>query len=175
MNPPASDEDRWFVEQILPHEPALRAWLATRYSDTLDIDDFVQDTFFRVLKARKTIGINSSKAFLFTTARNLVLDHLRHSNVLNFEPLTEIEEWRVLEDMPGIRESVGRKQELEILTQAIQVLPERCRQVLTLRKIYGLSQKQIAAELGIAEHTVEVQVRLGVRRCAAYLAMYGLP
>ena len=63
----------------------------------------------------------------------------------------------------------------EILTKAIQSLPDRCRQVLTLRKIYGLSQKEIAASLGIAEHTVEAQVATGMRRCAIFLARFGLP
>ena len=61
------------------------------------------------------------------------------------------------------------------MTQAIQSLPERCRQVLTLRKIYGLSQRQIAQQLDISENTVETQVANGMRRCAAFLARHGLP
>jgi RNA polymerase sigma-70 factor (ECF subfamily) len=44
-----------------------------------------------------------------------------------------------------------------------------------LRKIYGLSQKEIAAQLGIAEHTVEAQVANGMRRCTEFLSRLGLP
>jgi RNA polymerase sigma-70 factor (ECF subfamily) len=77
-----------------------------------------------------------------------------------------------MEEGDGIPETVARSEEIEILTEAIQSLPERCRQVLTLRKIYGLSQKEIAAQLGIAEHTVEAQTAIGVRKCAAFFARH---
>lgn len=96
-------------------------------------------------------------------------------SVFNKVELTETAAQFVFDDVPGVSEIVGRRQELELLTQAIQSLPERCRQVLTLRKIYGLSQKEIAAQLGISEHTVEAQVGNGMRRCAEFLAGHGLP
>jgi RNA polymerase sigma factor (sigma-70 family) len=167
--------DRWFGEQVLPHEPALRAWLRARYPTLIDSDDIVQEAYARVLRARAAGPIDSPKAFLFATARNLVIDSFRRRNVTQIEPLTEIDRENVLEEVPTVAETVSHRQELEILTLAIQSLPERCRQVLTLRKIYGLSQKQIAATLDISEHTVEAQVGIGVRRCAEFLARYGLP
>jgi RNA polymerase sigma-70 factor (ECF subfamily) len=68
-------------------------------------------------------------------------------------------------DVPN---AVARAQELELLTQAIQSLPTRCRQVLTLRKIYGLSQREVAAQLGISENTVEAQGVIGLRKLAEY-------
>jgi RNA polymerase sigma-70 factor (ECF subfamily) len=64
--------------------------------------------------------------------------------------------------------------ELELLTQAIQSLPDRCREVLTLRKIEGLSQREIAARMGISEHTVEAQVANGMRRCAQFFRDRGI-
>ena len=167
--------ERWFAEEVLPHERILRAWLRGRYPQLPDLDDIVQESYARVLRAHAAAPIGSAKAFLFATARNLALDHFRRGQVAGVEPIAEIEELSVLEETPGVSETVSRQQELELLTQAIQSLPERCRQVLTLRKIYGLSQKQIAAELGIAEHTVEAQVGNGVRRCAEFLARFGLP
>jgi RNA polymerase sigma factor (sigma-70 family) len=48
----------------------------------------------------------------------------------------------------------------------------RCRQILTLRKIYGLSQKEVAAELGISEHTVEAQGTIGLRKLAEYFERF---
>ncbi len=173
--PRDADLPRWFTEEVLPHEPALRAWLVSRFGANCEVDDLVQESFARVLRFGPERQTGSTKAFLFATARNLAIDQLRHRQVIAFDPLTEIDESRVMEDGPGVGETVSRRQELELLTAAIQSLPERCRQVLTLRKIYGLSQKAIAAQLGISEHTVETQVSQGVRRCAAYLARYGLP
>jgi RNA polymerase sigma-70 factor (ECF subfamily) len=169
------DPDRWFTENVLPHDGALRGWLRSRFPALTDPDDLVQEAYSRVIRAHAHGPIESVKGFLFTTARNLALDQLRRRQVVGIEPIAEIESLSVLEDKPGVPEAVCRTQELELLTLAIQSLPERCRQVLTLRKIYGLSQKEIAAQLGISEHTVEAQVANGVRRCAEFLARHGLP
>ncbi len=61
------------------------------------------------------------------------------------------------------------------MTKAIRTLPERCRQVFTLRTAYGLSQKEIAAKLGISENTVEKQMGKGIRVCTEFFAARGLP
>lgn len=65
------------------------------------------------------------------------------------------------------------KEEFQHLIQAIQSLPERCRQVITLRKIYGLSQKEVASRLGISVHTVEAQGSIGLRKCIDYFRQHG--
>ena len=131
---PEPELNRWFTENILPHEPALRAWLRGLFPTLPDVDDLVQETYVRVLRAQAGVHITSTKAFLFATARNLAVDECRHRQIIGFEPIAEFEGMHVLEDKPGVSETVGRRQELELLTQAIQSLPERCRQVLTLRK-----------------------------------------
>jgi RNA polymerase sigma-70 factor (ECF subfamily) len=170
-----SRHNGWFDEQILPHEGALRAWLVSRFHDVDEIDDLVQETYMRVLAAREKGVIVSPKAFLFATARNLALDRVRRSRIVTIDPVAEVEELSVYDEGPSAPDCAARRQELELLTRAIQNLPDRCRQVITLRKIYGLSQKEIAARLGISEHTVEAQVGNGVRRCAEFLARFGLP
>lgn len=175
MSLPDPNADQWFAEHVLPHEPALRAWLHAQFPRFRDIDDLVQESYARILHARMAAPINSPKAFLFATARNLAFDFFRRHQTVGIESIAEIDALSVLEERPGVSETVSRQQELELLTQAIQSLPERCRQVLTLRKIYGLSQKEIAAQLGISEHTVEAQIGNGMRRCSQFLAGYGLP
>jgi RNA polymerase sigma factor (sigma-70 family) len=71
-----------------------------------------------------------------------------------------------------VAETVARNQELELLTEAIQALPDRCRQVFTLRKVYGLSQPDIAGKLGISTHTVSAQLTIGVRKCTEFMARF---
>jgi RNA polymerase sigma-70 factor (ECF subfamily) len=119
--------------------------------------------------------VPNPKALLFTTARHLALDQLRRRQIVRIDALAEFADLPVLEESPSAADTTARNQELDLLTQALQSLPERCRQVLTLRKIYGLSQREIAAQLGISEHTVEAQVGNGMRRCTEFLARYGLP
>lgn len=169
MPPQDPELAAWFAQHLQPHEPMLRAWLRSRFPREADLDDVVQEALARVLEARRTAPIEAPKAFLFATARNLVLGRLRHQRVTGTTiGLAENEVERILDDAADVPEAVGRAQELELLTQAIQSLPARCRQILTLRKIYGLPQKEVAAQLGISEHTVEAQGTIGLRKLAEF-------
>lgn len=153
-----------------PHRAALRAWLLARYPTLPDVDDLVQETFARVLQARETTVIRSTRALLFATARNLALDAVRRQGVVAFEPITGETDSSVLLDSVDVVATINKQQELELLTQAIQSLPGRCRQILTLRTAYGFSAKQIAEKLQVSESTVEKQMAQGIRACAAFFA-----
>lgn len=173
LNVPLSEQER-FTQELQLHRAPLRAWLSHRFP-SLDVDDLVQESCMRAWRVHAVTPLVSIKAFLYVTARNLALDQLRRPQAVSIESIAEMERVFVSEEGEGIAETVGKNQELELLARAIQALPDRCRQVLTLRKIYGLSQKEIAAQLGISEHTVEAQVANGVRRCAEFLSRFGLP
>ena len=172
--PPQDPEDAsWFDLHLKPHEAMLRAWLRGNFKLEGDLDDILQEAYLRVLDAhRNGTAMESPKAFLFATARNLALMNLRHRRVERTDSLAEIDSAGILDEHGDVAEAASRSQELEMLTAAIQSLPTRCRQILTLRKIYGLSQKEVAAELGIAEHTVEAQGTIGLRKIGEYFARY---
>ena len=175
MLPPSEDFSDWYSAEVQPHAAELRAWLGGKFPALNDPDDLVQEALVRVWRERQARTVPSPKALLFTTARNLALDQLRRRQVVRIDGLAEFADLPVLEQSPSAADTTARHQELDLLTQALQSLPERCRQVLTLRKIYGLSQREIAVQLGISEHTVEAQVGNGMKRCTEFLARHGLP
>ena len=175
MPPQDAEEARWFAAELQPHEPMLRAWLRSQFPAGTEIDDVIQESFLRVLRARQDSAVRSPKALLFATARNLMLMQFRHRQVAREDVLTDFELAGIMDDGPDGADAVARSQELELLTLAIQSLPTRCRQILTLRKIYGLSQKEVAAELGIAEHTVESQGTIALRKLGEYFARHDAP
>ncbi|MCB1123501.1 MAG: RNA polymerase sigma factor [Verrucomicrobiae bacterium] len=168
MATPDPADDLWFTENLLPHEPMLRGWLRTRFATETDVDDIVQEAFVRVLNARKTTEIASPKAFLFATARNLALGDLRKRITRGDQTLVDLAAIDILDENADVSQAVARSEELEFLTKAIQSLPTRCRQIITLRKIYGLSQKDIAKELGISVNTVETQGTIGMKKLGEF-------
>jgi len=163
-----SEQAHWFAEKLQPHEPLLRAWLHRSFPSVGDPDDIVQEAYLRVLQARSNGEVRAPKAFLFATAGNLVRNHLRHRRYEAPGASEEISPSTVLDEGAAIPEALARAEEIELLTKAIQSLPERCRRVFTLRRIYRLSQKEVAGQLGIAEHTVEAQTTIALRKCIEF-------
>lgn len=167
-----SEQSRWLAEHVQPHEPMLRAWLRSRFGVATDVDDIVQEAYMRLWRARQTGPVAAPKAFFFAIARNIALDFVRHQQIARTDSLAEMDCSSVLDGSEAIPEAVARNQELALLMEAIQSLPARCREVFTLRKVHGLSQKEIAVRLGISEHTVSAQLTIGLQKCTAYLARH---
>lgn len=172
MPPETTDEGRWFAEHLLVHEPQLRAWLRSRFGAQLPVNDVIQEAYLRVLRARQTEAVNAPKAFLFATARNLALNATRSARVRGEHVAGPLDETELLDETANVRDTVAHYEELEILTEAIKSLPDRCRQIFTLRKVYGLSQTDIARKLEISTRTVNAQLAIGLNKCADFVEKF---
>ncbi|MBI2513953.1 MAG: sigma-70 family RNA polymerase sigma factor [Opitutae bacterium] len=173
MPPENTAQARWFVDEVLPHEPKLRAWARARFPAVADLDDVVQSAYARLLGAHASGPIANPKAFLFITVRNLALNRLRHQGYERPAGSADIDPLSVVDDALGVPEVLAHREDFQLLIEAVQSLPDRCRQVVTLRKIYGLSQKEVAERLGISENTVEAQGAIGLRKCIEFFRRRG--
>lgn len=172
---PQSEQSRWFSDEVQPHEPALRSYLRGAFPTMQnDVDDVVQESLLRVWRARAKSPINSAKAFLFKVARHLAIDVTRRNKVSPIDSVRDMEGLPVLQDGNGVVDAVSMQEKARILAQAIDSLPARCREVVILRKLQGLSQKETAARLGLAEKTIEAQLQRGIKRCEIFLRKRGL-
>ena len=167
------DPTRWFAEEVQPHEALLRNYLRGVFPAVRDVDDVVQESYLRILRARAAQPIASAKAFLFQVARRLALDRVRrerHDFVADFKDADQVLSPRSV----TLDDPAANAERIRLLADAIERLPERCREVFILRKLNNVSQKETAARLGLSERTVEVQVSRGMRRCEAYLRQRGI-
>jgi RNA polymerase sigma factor (sigma-70 family) len=171
---PESGDLRLFSQEIYAHDASLKAHLRHSFPTVRDVDDVVQESYLRVWQRQLVRPIDSVKGFLFQVARHLALDHIRHERVSPVGTVTDFDASRVIDNSRDIAESASTNQEIEILLAALESLPARCRQIVILRKLQGMSQKEIAAKLGISEQTVQVQACRGLRRCSEYMRRRGV-
>lgn len=171
---PKADQTRWFSEEVQPHEPSLRAYLRGSFPSVADVDDVVQESYLRVWKAWATQPIRSARAFLFRVARHHALDLVRRERISPVSGVRDLAALTVVEDGCGVAEAVSRQEKVRLLAEAIDALPAGCRQVVVLRKLKCLSQKEVSLHLGLAEKTIEAQLARGVKRCEDFLRKRGV-
>jgi RNA polymerase sigma-70 factor (ECF subfamily) len=149
--------------QILPHEADVRAWLRRTGGLAADVDDIIQETYCRLAALEAVTHIVSGRAYFFRTARNIAIERIRRARIVRIDCVTEIDALNVVDDEPSPERIVAGRRELLRVQRLIEGLPERCRQIFTLRRIQGLSQREVAARLGVTENVVETQSMRGLR------------
>lgn len=160
--------DDWFAREILVHEASLSRYLARCWPHRDEIADLRQEVYARVYAAASRERPRQPRAFLFTSARHLVTDRLRRSKVVSIEPMGDFEPSSVLVDEVSPERWCGGRQRLAQLARAFDRLPDRCREVVWLRRVEHLSQREVAQRLGISEKTVEKHIAKGMRLIALY-------
>lgn len=158
--------DRWFVHEILAHEEALMRFLQRHWPHRDELHDLRQELYARLYEAAAKTRPTQPKAFLFASARHLMTDRLRRGKVVSIEPMGDFEPSHVLVDEVSPERWCGGRQALRRLAEAFDRLPDRCREVVWLRRVEELSQKDVASRLGISEKTVEKHIAKGMRLLA---------
>lgn len=161
--------DDWFTHEILVHEAALQHFLALSWAHRDEIADLRQETYARVYEAAARERPRQPRAFLFATARHLMADRVRRSKVVSIEPMGDFEPSSVLMDEVSPERWCGGRQGLARLAEAFDRLPDRCREVVWLRRVEDLSQREVAQRMGISEKTVEKHIAKGMRLIAGHL------
>ncbi|MGN6517988.1 MAG: RNA polymerase sigma factor [Dokdonella sp.] len=165
-----TDIDVWFAREILVHERALVHYLERCWPQRDELHDLRQEVYARVYEAAARSCPASPQAFLFTTARHLMTDRARRGRVVSIEPVGDFEPSNVyLVDDVSPERWAGARQALRRLAEALDRLPDRCREVVWLRRVEELPQKVVAEQLGISGKTVEKHLAKGMRLIADHL------
>lgn len=175
-NAPYFARSRWLATHVLPHEPAMRAWLrrTTNAADS-DIDDIVQDTYAVLAKLESIEPIRDPRTYAFQVARSVFLQGLRRSKVVAIDAVADLGALDAPDDAPSPEQHAMGKRELRRVEAAIGDMPPQVRKVFWLRRVEGLSQRETAAALGLAEHTVEKYSAKGMKLLLARFGRGGNP
>lgn len=164
-----SDIIRWIGQNILPHEADVRAWIRRSRFDGLEADDIVQEAYARMSRACDPSRIDSPRAYFFTVARNVALEHLRRRRCSPLIPVEDFPASFIVDDNPGPDRVAEGRERLRRVVDLMEALPEKVREVLVMRRVEGLSQKAVAQKLGVPESTVEKRTARGLKMLARAL------
>lgn len=165
----SSELEVWFVREVLPLESELMQFLHHNWRDRGAIADLRQDIYERVCEAAQRQIPDQPRAFLFRTARNLLIDRVRHDHIVPIEAVTDLEALNVALDAPGPERQAVARSELRRMQAALDRLPPRCREAVILGRLHGLSGREIAQRMGISTAAVSVHLDNGIRALADIL------
>ena len=144
-----------------------------------DAENIVQDTFLYLWEHLDLLkDIEHLDAFLFTLIKNRCLNFLKHQSYIQAKTCSlkadeELEYQLNLYALEQFDEAVSSIPEVEnLLSQTMQKLPERCREIFLLSRIEGLKYKEIAERLNISVNTVENQISIALRKLRSELKDY---
>lgn len=160
----------WIAREILPHEQDVRRWLARLVVNFHDVEDIMQECYARFARLQSVAHIEEPRAYFRITARNIALRQLRRARIVRIDALTEIDAVTLPTDEPSPERITGGRLELAHVRDLIAALPQRCRRVVEMRRIEGLSQREIARQLGVTENVVENEAARGLRQVLRQLA-----
>jgi RNA polymerase sigma-70 factor (ECF subfamily) len=126
------------------------------------IDDILQEVFLKVWRSRKDIKSSITfKSYIFTITQHLLINELR-SRLNNQKMRDRLAKIVIAEEYLSFQQ-VDYDELKRRIDQAVEVLPEKQKEIFKKSRIEGLSHKEIANELGVTTKTVEYHIGQAIR------------
>ena len=136
-----------------------------------DAENIIQDVFLHLYERRDLMDAYTNlTAYLFTSIKNRCLDYLRKwvleqetaqgvQDEFDMELRMKYDSLEIFNTQFSDETDIG-----ELLDNALQKLPERCRNIFIMNKLEGKKQKEIAEELNLSINTVESQMGIAYKK-----------
>ena len=170
------DEDvvEWVTSNFLPFEAELRVMLGRVCASAAEVDDVIQETYYKVLQMASMDHVREPRGFLVRISKNIVIDRMRRDAVVSIEAMGNLDELEIADSAPSPERVAMARAELRWVIGLIANLPDRCKEVFRARRIYGLSQNETAETLGISEGIVEKETMRGMTLISDMIARVGV-
>lgn len=156
MSSPKTHLDQAFID----HQQTLQVFLYKSVGSRDDAQDLLHDCYVKLVKSPNAPeSAERTRAYLFTIARNLVIDLFRRRSVNGYDYNIDTTSLELHDTAITPERSLELNQELQCLKQCIQGMPEMTRHIFLLNRFDEMTYPQIAKALGISTRTVERRMR----------------
>lgn len=156
-----------FAKLFCDSQKALRRYVRRLVKSNETADDIVQEAFLRTYGQGERV--ETPRAFLFSTARNLAADTRRHHRIAKTDALGDFDSPGVVPVGETLEAEVLADEESRLLREAVERLSPQCRAAFTLKVFHECSYKEIAQRLGLSPKTVENHIARALRETHEYL------
>lgn len=160
------DNEENSVESILTvfkrYKSSLKYFISGYVVNPQDVDDVCQETFLRTYKSSLEKEVQTPKSFMFKVAKNLIVSDFRRASTQLNEYVEDIDIVDSAIELDNLENNTLAQEKLGVMCEAIAGLPNKCRQVVIMRKVYGLATKDIAIRMDISTTTVSNYITRGM-------------
>lgn len=140
----------------------LVAYITTYTHNKMQSEDIVQQSFINLWDDRQKLDPNKSpKGYLYTIAYHRYIDNLRKEKNNN-RVINEIWQSALSDRIEEDNDLLEKR--IEKIRHSINSLPPKCKEILQLNKIQGITYKDIAKQMGISVKTVESQMSIAFKK-----------
>ena len=159
----------WFTTTILPLEGQLLSYLRRHLKAQHEVRDTLHDVYERALTGASKGLPQHDRAYVFTIARNLLITRVKRGRIVSFDLVADLDDLPLDEDLLTPERHASARQDLRRALEGMERLPPRCREVVRLRKVEGLSTREVADRLNVGIDAVERQMTLGMRALTDFM------
>lgn len=146
--------------------------------DKASAEEIVHETFVKLWEHRSNLDINESVAgYLYKSVQNNALNYLKKEQIKNkyseayAEQLRNAEEYFTVTQESGLSVVLAKELESKIL-EAIDSLPEQCKEIFKLSRFAGLKNQEIAHKKKVTLNTVQKQISIALEKLRKSLDTY---
>ena len=164
------------LDAYLSKRDDLVRFFAARLRSTALAEDLVQDLYVRIVNLGPGERVENPSAYLYRLASNLMLDRLRSERRATARDGAWLQSHRTemggesIAEEPSAEQTVGGRQQLARMAEAIAGLPPKTRRAFELHRLEGMTQEETAQVLGVSRKTVEKQVATALLRLSKAMA-----
>lgn len=155
------------AEAYVNYTRIIEAFISRRIADRAEVENLTQDVWVKALTYTQPLCIETLKAFLFTVARNLVNDHLRHHYIASGVHAEILNDTDIFAD--DLESAVSAADIARHERERVECLPTQRRIIYCMTRFDELAIDEIAEQLNLSTRTVENHLRLGRRDVRAYI------